>query len=118
MNRTYPTWLKGTAVLVSLFVLVHLLVYGKFILMPLAFAAFLAMLLDPLRDLFERWKLGRIAGILLSMLTALVVVAGLVFLLSTQVVQFADRLPEANERIQQIGEQLTASAESLLGISP
>lgn len=118
MNRTYPNWLKGTAVLVSLFVLVQLLIYGKFILMPLAFAAFLAMLLDPLRDLFERWRLGRMAGILLSMLTALVVVAGLVFLLSTQVGQFAERLPEANERIQVIGEQLTASAESLLGISP
>ncbi|MDZ7773913.1 MAG: AI-2E family transporter [Balneolaceae bacterium] len=118
MNRSYPAWLKGTAVLVALFVLVQLLVYGKFILMPLAFAAFFAMLLDPLRDRFERWKLGRVGSILLSLLAALVVVAGLVFLLSTQIVQFADRLPEANERIQQISEQLTATAESLLGITP
>jgi putative heme transporter len=44
---TYPFWLKATLILFGLCMLVVALSFGKFILMPLAFAAIASMLLNP-----------------------------------------------------------------------
>ncbi len=104
--------------MLGLGLLILFLIYGKFILMPLAFGVFFAMLLDPLRARLERYGIGRVLSILLSMLAVFLLLAGILSLLSIQFVQFADRLPEANEKIQQIAGELIAFTESNFGIAP
>lgn len=118
MDTRYPYWLKGSVSLLGVGMLIFFLIYGKFILIPLAFGVFFAMLLDPLRASLERFRIGRVASILLSMLAVFLLLAGIFSLLSIQFFQFADRLPEANEKIQQIGGDLIAFTESNFGIAP
>ena len=68
------------------------------VLMPLAFAAFLAMLLSPVVNKLESWKLGHAFSIIITILMVLVIFAGLISLISAQFVQFAERVP-GNESI-------------------
>lgn len=116
--KTYPFWFKCTIIILGLILFYIVLVYGKFILMPLAMSALIAMLLDPLSRQLEKMKIGRIASILLSIVLVIVVAIGIFSLLSLQFVQFADRLPEANEKLQAISTDLLTYFQSMFGIAP
>lgn len=116
--KTYPFWLKCTVILLGLILSYIVLVYGKFILMPLAMSALLAMLLEPLSRLLEKMKIGRLASILLSLVLVITVTVGIFSLLSIQFVQFADRLPEANEKLQVISGNLLTFFQDIFGIAP
>ena len=91
--------------------------YGKFILMPLAFAAFLAMLLSPVVNKLESWKLGRAFSIIITILMVLVIFAGLISLISAQFVQFAERVPEVTNRLQVVANESIEFLEEKVGIS-
>lgn len=116
--KTYPFWLKCTVILLGLILFYFVLVYGKFILMPLAMSALLAMLLEPLSRVLEKLKIGRMAAILMSLLLVIIVTIGVFSLLSIQFVQFADRLPEANEKLQIISSNLLTFFQDIFGIAP
>lgn len=118
MNQSYPAWLKGTVILFGLVLVFVILSYGKFIMMPLAFAALIAMLLEPVSQWLERLKLNRVVSIVVSMILLFVVLGGIISLLSIQLVQFADRLPEANQKIQAISNDLLQFFEAKFNLSP
>ncbi|MGK7369782.1 MAG: AI-2E family transporter [Candidatus Halalkalibacterium sp. M3_1C_030] len=116
--KTYPFWFKCTIIMLGLILFYIVLVYGKFILMPLAMSALFAMLLDPLSRQLEKLKIGRVAAILLSLLLVITATIGIFSLLSIQFVQFADRLPEANEKLQVISRDLLVFFQDIFGIAP
>lgn len=105
-------------ILLGLCLVCVILSYGKFILMPLAFSALIAMLLEPVSGWLERLKLNRVAAIIVSMILLFVVLGGIISLLSMQLVQFADRLPEANKKIQSISTDILQFFEARFNISP
>ena len=118
MSRPYPLWFKGTTILLGIILVFALLSYGKFILMPLAFSALIAMLLEPVSTWLQRYKINRIAAILISMTMLFVLLSSIISLLSIQFVQFADRLPEANQKIQAISNDLVQFFENTFNLSP
>ncbi len=118
MNKAYPFWLKGTTILFGITLVFVFLSYGKFILMPLAFSALIAMLLQPISSWLQRHKFNRIMAILTSMVLLTIVLGGIISLLSLQLVQFADRLPEANQKIQAISSDLINFFEAQFNLSP
>lgn len=118
MNKPRPFWLKGTTILLGIFLLLVLLSYGKPILMPLAFAALIAMLLEPISNWLQKYKFNRVLAIITSMILMAVILGGIISLLSIQLVQFADRLPEANQKIQNVGNDLILFFENTFGLSP
>lgn len=118
MSKSYPFWLKWTAVLLGIVLIFIILSYGKFILMPLAFAALIAMLLEPLSQWLERIRLNRVMAIIFSMVLLFIILGGIISLLSMQLVQFADRLPEANEKIQAVSSDILQFFEAKFNLSP
>jgi len=118
MRKSYPLWFKGTTILLGICLVFVLLSYGKFILMPLAFSALIAMLLQPISSWFQRYKIPRIASILISMLLLFLLLSGIVSLLSIQLMQFTDRLPEANQKIQAVSNDLIQFFEAKFNLSP
>ncbi|PAU92772.1 AI-2E family transporter [Aliifodinibius salipaludis] len=118
MKKDFPIWLKGTIILFGTILLFIILSYGKFILMPLAFAALIAMLLDPISSWLQRYKFNRILAILTSIILIAVILGGIMSLLSIQFIQFADRLPEANAKIQTMSSDLIQFFESTFNLSP
>ncbi len=118
MRDTYPIWLRGNAVLLGIILIFVALHFGKFIFMPLAFSALIAMLLEPISTWLQRYKFNRVVAILTSMIFITLILGGIMSLLSIQLVQFADRLPEANEKLQALSGDLIDFFESTFGLSP
>ncbi len=116
-KKEYPFWLKASVTLAGLSLLFVILSYGKFILMPLAFAAFLSMLLNPIVEKLESWKMGRAFSIIITMLMVLIVFAGVITLISAQFVQFAERVPEVTERLKTVTSNGIQFLEETVGLS-
>lgn len=110
--------MRGSIVLLGLTLLFVILSYGKFILMPMALGALLAMLLEPVSRWLEKLRLGRAVAIILSMTLVFILFAGVFSLLSIQFFQFAERLPEAGERLQQVSTDMLQYFENTFGIAP
>jgi len=116
-QKKYPFWLKSSVTLIGLSLLFVILSYGKFILMPIAFAAFFSMLLNPVVTKLEGWKLGRAPSILLSLLLVLIILTGIITLISAQFVQFSERIPEVTERLKTVTTDGIEFLEETVGLS-
>jgi predicted PurR-regulated permease PerM len=92
--------------------------YGKFILMPIAFAALISMMLEPISAWLQRYKFNRMLAIITSIILIAVILGGIMSLLSIQFIQFADRLPEANAKLQTLSNDLIQFFESTFSLTP
>lgn len=116
-KSTYPFWFKASLILIGLSLLFVIMSSAKFILMPLAFAAFFAMLLNPLVKVFERWKMGRALSIIVTMLIVAIVFTGVLSLISAQFIQFSERIPEVTEKLKTVSNNAITFLEETAGIS-
>ncbi len=97
LHTEQPFYIKYTLVLLGLIMTVFVLHILSDILIPFAIAALFAMLLNPLNNKFER-RLPRILAILLTLLIAIAVIAGVFYLLSTQIARFSNMLPMLKQK--------------------
>ena len=91
--KKYPFYLRSTVILFGLILLTYALSILREILVPLSFALFLAILLNPLNDRFLQWKIPKVLSIVLSLVIAVIVIAGVWYFLATQVMHFTDQFP-------------------------
>jgi len=101
--------------LASVALVVATLYFAKGILFPVALAVLLTFLLAPAVNLLERWKLGRIAPVLLVVTSAGVLLAGLSWLMVAQVIGLVEDLPNHEQRILQKIQTLRGTGEGWLG---
>ncbi|WP_426671332.1 AI-2E family transporter [Mucilaginibacter sp. McL0603] len=90
--KEYPFYLKSTTVLFGLVLLVYVLLALGSILVPFCFAVLIAILLNPLCTWLQK-RLPKVLAVVLSLLIAIIVLGGIIFLLTTQVAQFSDAIP-------------------------
>lgn len=100
--KEYPFYLKSTVVLFGLILLVYVFAQLADVMIPLAFAAFIAILLNPVSNWLEQRKMPKIVSIALSMTLGVILVAGLFYFLATQMIQFGDSLPALKVKFAQI----------------
>jgi predicted PurR-regulated permease PerM len=96
--KEYPFYLKTTVILFGLILVVYVFSKLEDILVPLAFAAFLSILLNPLSNRLERLGLRKIFAIILSLLIMIFGVLSVFYFLSTQIAQFGESLPMLKEK--------------------
>jgi putative heme transporter len=116
-SESYPFWLKATLILFGLCLLVVVLNFGKFILMPLAFAAIISMLLNPIVVRFETWKMGRTFSIILVLFTISVIFLGIMTMITVRAVGYSDKLPETAEKLKSTMTEGVIAFEKYSGIS-
>lgn len=115
--KEYPFYLKTTVVLFGLILLAYVFAQLADILVPLAFAAFLSVLLNPLANRLERWGIPKIYAICLTMLVAFVVLAAVFYFLSTQIIQFGDSLPMLKQKFGEMSVDLKSWVADKFGLS-
>jgi predicted PurR-regulated permease PerM len=115
--KEYPFYLKSTVILFGLILLIYVFAQLADILVPLAFAAFLAILLNPLANRIESWHISKIYAICLTMLIALVVVAAVFYFLSTQIIQFSDSLPMLKQKFAEMSVELKNWIAATFGLA-
>lgn len=87
--------------LVIVAALIAALYYGREIFVPMALAGLLSLALEPLVTRLRRMGLGRVGSVLLVVLLALSLIAGIGLLLGKQAYQLADNLPKYTDNIRQ-----------------
>jgi predicted PurR-regulated permease PerM len=112
----YPVYIKVPAILVGLVVGIFILYVLGDILVPLAFAVLISILLNPLYTRLEK-KMHKVAAILLTLLAATLVVAGLFYFLSTQISVFLESLPLIKEKLAMLLVQLQGWSKEQFGIN-
>jgi len=103
--KEYPFYLKSTVTLFGLILLVYVFSQLADVLIPLAFAAFIAILLNPVCNWLQGKKVPKILSIIITMFIAAILIIALFYFLSTQIIQFSDSLPTLK---QKFGEMFTS----------
>ncbi|WP_262271736.1 AI-2E family transporter [Microvirga yunnanensis] len=86
------------------------LYFGRDLFVPFALAILLSFALTPLVNWLRRWKLPRIAAVLVAVTLAFILIAGIAFVVGRQLVQLADNLPTYQITITDKIRSLQASA--------
>ena len=96
--QKYPLLIRLTVSLFFAILLVYALIEVRNFLYPLTLAVLIAYLLYPLVKFLENRKIPRIPAILFSIISAIVIISGAIYLLSTQVGVFVDDFPALKEQ--------------------
>jgi predicted PurR-regulated permease PerM len=116
MPKPYPFYLKCTAILLGLVLSVYILINLREILVPLAFSLLIAILLNPLVNRFQQWKIHRVLSISFALLIGFLFIAGVGYFLSAQVAGFADQLPLMKQKLATLAAQLQQDVSSRFNI--
>lgn len=112
-GKQYPFYIKSTVILFGLVLLCYALFNLKGILAPIAFSFVIAILLNPLVSRLQRRGVHRVVSIFLALALAIVIVGGILFFISTQILNFGDNLPELklkfNEHLLNIQQWIAAN---------
>jgi len=97
-----PFYQRLCLTLISITILAVGLFIGKDIILPLLFAVLLSTLLLPLTNYLTRRGLYKIFSIGLPVLLTLIVFGGVIYFLSTQVINFIEDTPALKERVSEV----------------
>lgn len=116
MTKEYPFYMKAPVILLGLVISVYILGVLRDILVPLAFAVLIAILLNPLSNIFQK-RLPRVVSIIAAMFVAVVAMIALMYFLSSQVVHFFDDLAAIKIRLNQLFHTIQLWLQTSFGLS-
>lgn len=112
----YPFYIKLPAILLGLVLGVWILFVLGDILVPIAFSILIAILLNPLYSRFEN-IMPKVPAILLTLLIATLVIAGLFYFLSTQISVFLESIPLIKQKLSTLLIELQNWSKDKFGIN-
>lgn len=115
-DQDHPFYIKAPLILLGLVLLTFILYVLGGIIVPLAFAALIAILLNPLYVRLEKF-MPKVAAIILSILFGILIIAGLLYFLSTQISGFVDRIPLLQQKTTVLLAQLQDWAKEHFGLN-
>lgn len=116
MNKNFPFYIKAPIILLGIVITVFILNILQDVLVPLAFAALISILLNPLTTRLEK-KMPKVVSIILAMLIAILVLIGLMYFLSSQVAHFFDDLDAIKLKLSQLLHELQTWLQGTFGLS-
>jgi predicted PurR-regulated permease PerM len=105
MIRSWPLYAKLAMLMVLLFLLFYTIYLGEQILVPLGFSFLFAVLLRPLEAAILRLHIPRVIAILLVILIALLVVAGIIVFISSQIASLMSDIPQVKKNLEDLYRQ-------------
>jgi predicted PurR-regulated permease PerM len=96
-SKTPPAWI----LLLSAALILALLYWAKPVLVPVALSILFTFLLSPIVDGLQKLRVPRVAAVILVVLLACGVIAGIGWLTVRQIVSFANELPQYRDNIAQ-----------------
>ena len=115
--KQYPFYLKSTLILLGLILLSYALINLRDILVPIAFSIMFAILLNPLVSKLKKRGISHIFSIIISMLIAIIIIGGIFYFLSSQIIGFGDNLPAIKEKFTSMLHDLQIWLQSKFGLA-
>lgn len=103
MTEKLPNYHKLSIVTIGLFIFFYILFIGQEILIPLTFAWLLAILLNPIVNFLRRKKINKIIAIVMAIVLMMVVAAGILYFIGSQVSKFVEMLPQLKQKTNELG---------------
>ncbi|MEX2231485.1 MAG: AI-2E family transporter [Cyclobacteriaceae bacterium] len=98
--------------------LIVVMYFGRAFLIPIFFAALLAMLMAPVCRKLDAWGFNRALSTLTCILILVVVIAGVAFIISTQISTFAENMSTIQTKGKEFLEQAQRYIEEQIGMTP
>ena len=117
LDQQQPFYIRFTIKLFMVCLLVAVLIIARDVLIPLTIAIFFTFLLFPVSTKLEKWKFPRPLAIILSIILAMSVFAGILYFFYTQIISFADDLPVLQEKMNQKIESIQQYIRSEFNVS-
>jgi predicted PurR-regulated permease PerM len=117
MVKKYPFYFKSTVVLFGLILLVYALATIREVLVPLAFAALLAILLNPIVNWLQQKKLPKIVSIAISLVAAFIILGAVLYFVSSQLASFRTEMPLFKKKFIELFSKLQQWLQSSVGVS-
>lgn len=105
-TQTYPPFMRISMTLLTIALVLTGLYLGRGILIPFFFGCLLATVLNPFVNFLTRKKFDRVLSIFLCLLSALGIIFGVLYFLSTQIGAFLEDIPVLKERLGEIIVQI------------
>ena len=100
--KEQPFYLQATVIMVGLVVLFYILSLLQDIFIPLAFSLLLSILLNPMTNWFISKRIRKEIAIILSLLVAFTILAGVFVFVSLQLAEFTEMLPTLRQKFDVI----------------
>ncbi len=113
-----PFIVKASIFLMGLYVFITMLYVAQGIIIPLLFSTFLAILLHPVVSFLVRKKFNRLLAISLVLALAFVLLAGIGFLMYSQIIQLSDSLPKFITKLTETFNQSIGWISEYFNINP
>jgi predicted PurR-regulated permease PerM len=97
-----PFYLRFGLSLLGIGLLALAIYLGRGILVPFLFSVMLASLLLPAVKFLQRYRIGKVTAISISLICSLLVIGALVYFLSTQIGSFLEDIPALQKRFSQL----------------
>jgi predicted PurR-regulated permease PerM len=112
-----PYYAKFCFVLISLVIVVYGLHALKGVLIPLVFGILFSVLLFPLANRLEGWKIPRVLSIVVCLLLTLAAIGGILYAVSMQISNFTEVVPQLMERGNKFLDQVQTFADERFNIN-
>src|SRR3954468_11660321 len=104
-------------ILVAMITAVAALYFAREILLPVALAVLLSFLLTPITDRLERWRIPRVFAVLLVVAMAFSVIGGLGWIVTDQLVDLSQQLPEHKQNLIEKIKRLRPNSPAFARVS-
>lgn len=101
MNNQLPYYVRLCAKILLLFLIGWIAYLGKSIIVPMYFSILLAILLLPVANMIEKLKIPQAMADIIAVLLAVLVIACLIYFLSTQISSFVSDMPSIKKHLSE-----------------
>jgi predicted PurR-regulated permease PerM len=116
--RDFPFYIKAPLILIGLIAFLYILYMGQSIFVPLIFALFISLLVNPLVSFLARHKIPRIIAIFIGLLAVMLLTAALLFFISMQFSMFAKTWPDLKVKFSETESDLINWCSAKMNIEP
>lgn len=113
-----PWYLRFAIVLIGFLALLTLLYLGQSIIIPLVFAVFFGIVLNPVVNLFVKLRINRVVAISLTLLCTFLFISGCGTIIISQAVKFADSWPMLVDNTTKLINQTIIRISAQFDIDP
>jgi len=96
---------------------VYILIVGKFIIIPLIFAALLSIMIQPICNFLEKYIRWKVPAILLSFVVILIPISGIIMFFSYQLGDVIQNMPAITENLKHTSDIVFSWLENNFGVT-
>ena len=115
MNLSFQKTFYSIAIVFAIFAI---LIFAQPILVPLSVSLLMSFILLPLAKKFESWKINRIPAVFLSIFAVTIIVGGVIYFFSTQIINLSEEFSMFKEKILGVFADVTLYANNNLKFVP